>query len=159
MHALFPAGLLEERGRSWQRRYPRLSNDLPNRERNLAEEPIQNVELWDLVGAFGRILREKTPTFRHVMKGDETPTSEHIKRVYSRLKIERSLFFTDLFSDADRKATLVGIFLAILELAKHGYILVSQNEAFEDIRISYCENARPLDFVTLTEFDHIAQAG
>ena len=91
------AGLLEERGRRWQRRYPRLSNDLPSRARNLAEEPIQDVELWDLVGAFGRILREKTPVFHHSMKGDDTPTSIHVQRVYTRLQRERSVLFSELF--------------------------------------------------------------
>ncbi|MBR0225197.1 MAG: segregation/condensation protein A [Thermoguttaceae bacterium] len=147
------AGLLEERGRCWQRRYPRLSNDLPTRERNLAEEPIQDVELWDLVGAFGRILREKTPVFHHAMKGDETPTSVHIQRVYARLKRERSVLFTSLFSDADRKTTLVGIFLAILELARHGYAYVSQEVDFGDITVSFRENSKPFDLIELKEFD------
>ncbi len=52
------ASMLEERGRSWQQRYSRLSTDLPRHERDMADEPIQEVELWDLVSAFGRIMRE-----------------------------------------------------------------------------------------------------
>ncbi|GAH45490.1 unnamed protein product, partial [marine sediment metagenome] len=52
------ANMLEERGRTWQQHYPRFSSDLPPRERNLAEQPIQEVELWDLVSAFGRIIRD-----------------------------------------------------------------------------------------------------
>src|SRR3989304_9624719 len=35
------ASILEERGRAWQQRYPRLSTDLPRHERDLAGEPIQ----------------------------------------------------------------------------------------------------------------------
>ena len=152
------AGLLEERGRRWQRRYPRLSNDLPSRARNLAEEPIQDVELWDLVGAFGRILREKTPVFHHSMKGDDTPTSIHVQRVYTRLQRERSVLFSELFTEADRKTTLVGIFLAILELTRHGYAYVSQDVAFGDITVSFRETSKPFDLLYLKEFDY-AQAG
>ena len=62
------ASILDERSRQWQQRYARLANDLPPRERNLAEEPIHEVELWDLVSAFGRIMREtvaaRPPRFR-----------------------------------------------------------------------------------------------
>lgn len=150
------AGLLEERGRNWQKRYPRLSNDVPARERNLAEEPIQDVELWDLVGAFGRILREKTPIFHHSMKGDDTPTAVHAQRVYTRLKKERHVEFSSLFTEADRKATLVGIFLAILELARHGYASVEQEVAFGEITVSYRETNNPFDLVPVAT---LAQAG
>lgn len=143
------AGLLEERGRLWQRRFPRLANDAPVRTRNVAEEPIQNVELWDLVGAFGRILREKAPVFRHAMKREDTPLSVHVERLYRRLKRERSVRFTTLFDGADRKSTLVGVFLAILELARHGYAYVEQETAFGDIRVSFRENETPFDLVNL----------
>ena len=35
------ASILDERGRAWQQHYPRVAGDLPPRQRNLAEEPIQ----------------------------------------------------------------------------------------------------------------------
>ncbi len=53
------ASMLEERGRQWQQHFPRLSNDLAERNRDPAEEPIHEIEMWDLVSAFGRILREQ----------------------------------------------------------------------------------------------------
>jgi len=144
------AGLLEERGRLWRRHYPRVSNDLPAKERNIAEEPIHDVELWDLVGAFGRILREKNPVFKHAMKREDTPLAVHIQRLYDRLKRERSVSFATLFETADRKATLVGIFLAILELTRHGYAYVDQDVAFGDIKVSFRENDRPFDLIKST---------
>ena len=45
------ASVLEERSRGWQQHYPRLSTDLPRHDRDPADEPIQEVELWDLVSA------------------------------------------------------------------------------------------------------------
>lgn len=155
------AGVLEERGRLWARRYPRLANDLPRITRNLAEEPIQDVELWDLVGAFGRILREKTPVFRHSMKREDVPISVWLQRVYNRLKRERRIRFTALFDKADRKSTLVGIFLAILELTRRGRAFVEQETAFGDIEIAYRENAEPFDILgaDVSDFVESAQAG
>ncbi len=152
------AGLLEERGRLWRRQYPRLSNDLPTKTRNVAEEPIHDVELWDLVGAFGRILREKNPVFKHAMKREDTPLAVHIQRVYNRLKRERAVRFATLFEKADRKATLVGIFLAILELTRHGYAYVEQDVSFGDIKVSFRENDRPFDLIKST-YVETAQAG
>jgi len=152
------AGLLEERGRLWRRHFPRLSDDLPTKTRNMAEEPIHDVELWDLVGAFGRILREKNPVFKHAMKREDTPLAVHIQRLYNRLKRERSVRFATLFEKADRKATLVGIFLAILELTRHGYAYVDQDVAFGDIRVSFRENDKPFDLIK-SSYAETAQAG
>ncbi len=153
------AGALEERGRCWQRRYPRLSNDLPAKARNVADEPIRDVELWDLVGAFGRILREKQPVFRHAMKREDTPQSVHIQRIYARLRQERRVCFTAMFGEADQKSTLIGIFLAILELVRRGYAYASQDEAFGEITISFRENEKPFDLVDLSVYSDLAQAG
>ena len=46
--------LLSEQSLEWQNRYPRMVNDLPPRKVDLGEQPIQEVELWDLVSSFGR---------------------------------------------------------------------------------------------------------
>jgi chromatin segregation and condensation protein Rec8/ScpA/Scc1 (kleisin family) len=52
------ASLLDERSRDWQQHYPRLASDLPPRHVDPAGQPIHEVELWDLVSALGRILRD-----------------------------------------------------------------------------------------------------
>jgi segregation and condensation protein A len=53
------ASILEEQSRLWQQQFPRLSSDLAPRERDLGEEPVQEIELWDLVSALARILRNR----------------------------------------------------------------------------------------------------
>ena len=67
------ASMLEERGRAWQDHYSRLASDLPQYPRNPAEEPIREVELWDLVSAFGRIIRENVATRPSNIVYDDTP--------------------------------------------------------------------------------------
>ena len=140
------AGLLEQRSRIWQRRYPRLSNDLIPKERNPAEEPIQDIVIWDLVSAFGRILREKSPVMQHKVVYDDTPVSVFMQRIYNRLKRERELDFSSLFDGAVKKATFIGIFLALLELVRHGFACAEQTTQFGEIRVSYREGKGTFDF-------------
>lgn len=147
------AGVLEERGRIWQRRYPRLSNDLIPKARNLAEEPIVEVELWDLVSAFGRILRSQSPSMKHTVVYDDTPISVHMQRIYNRLKREQKIEFSSLFQNEQRKNILIGIFLAILELVRHEYARVHQDIPFGEIDIEYRKGSKPLDFASITSFD------
>src|SRR5438132_9885262 len=52
------ASMLDERSRDWQQHYPRLASDAAPRHSDPADQPIREVELWDLVSAMGRILRD-----------------------------------------------------------------------------------------------------
>lgn len=122
------ASILKETGHEWQQRYPRLANDLPTRKVDKAEQPIQEVELWDLVSAIGRIMREK-----HRLKPltnivyDDTPMQVYMQRIHERLIQDGSVSFTDMFEAGMHKANLIGIFLAILELARNYGVVVDQS--------------------------------
>jgi len=129
------AYLLEERGRRWQQNYARLSNDCPPRGRDLAEEPIMNVELWDLVSAFGRIVQESSAIVPTTVIYDETPIYTHMQRIQQRLGQRGSMTFSELFQPGMHKSTLVGIFLATLELVRHFHVTVEQYTLFGEIWI------------------------
>ena len=113
------ASILEERGRQWQQRYARLASDLAPRQRNLAEEPIQEVELWDLVSAFGRIIRDSVAARPSNIVYDDTPIQVYMRRIHDRLRERGRLAFSELFVPGMHKSALVGIFLATLELVRH----------------------------------------
>jgi segregation and condensation protein A len=148
------ASILEERSRSWQQHYARLSTDLPPRERNLAQEPIQEVELWDLVSAFGRIIRDTEAAKPSSIVYDDTPIHVYMARIHARLLQQGSLLFNDLFDAAMHKSTLVGIFLAVLELAAHHQIRVEQNRLFGEIWIlPNLECTEPLDLSAVDEYE------
>ena len=85
------ASMLEDCGRAWQQHYPRLSCDLPRSERNLAEEPIREVELWDLVSAFGRIIRENVATKPSNIVYDDTPIHVYMERIYAPARRARAI--------------------------------------------------------------------
>ena len=149
------ASMLEERSRSWQQRFPRLTNDLPARTRDLAEEPIHEVELWDLVSAFGRIIRDTESVKPSSIVYDETPIHVYMARTYAKLLERGRLAFHDLFQTGMHKSTLIGIFLAVLELVRHNQALVEQNQLFGEIwLLSLPDSPQPLDLAEVDSYDH-----
>jgi len=145
------AAKLEERRRKWQRHYPRVADDLPPRKKNIAEEPIYEVELWDLVSAFGRIIRDNARQMPQDIVYDDTPIATHMKRIHYRLKCEGRITFRSLFSPGQHKSTLIGIFLAMLELVRHEYAHVYQESLFGEIELSYHQGSKSLDFADICE--------
>ena len=149
------ASILEERSRHWQQHYQRLSSDLPPRERNLAEEPIHEVELWDLVSAFGRIMRDTEAAKPSNIVYDDTPIHVYMARIHARLLEQGSLAFSDLFDCRLHRSSLIGIFLAVLELVNHKQARVEQNELFGEIwLLPNLECTEPLDLSNVDSYDH-----
>jgi segregation and condensation protein A len=143
------ANTLQAQSERWQLRFPRLADDLPIRPRNMAEEPIREVELWDLVSAFGRILRESSPKAKQQVIYDDTPISTHMKRIHQRLQLEKRIAFRQLFVPGQHKTTLVGLFLASLELVRHEFANVFQEGNFGEIELTCRHGSKPLDFAAL----------
>ena len=121
--------------RAWQQHYPRVAGDLPPRQRNLAEEPIQEVELWDLVSAFGRIIRENVAAKPSNIVYDDTPIHVHMSRILARLNERGRLALSELFDVRLHKSVLIGMFLAVLELVRHHRVRAEQNDLFGEIWI------------------------
>jgi segregation and condensation protein A len=129
------ASMLDERGRQWHERYPRLTSDVPERLGSPLDQPIQGVELWDLVSALGRVLRDRSDRAAQIerIEYDETPIHTLMEQICTRLTTERRMEFSGLFPVDAHKSTLVGMFLAVLELIRHGHVTASQPEAFGEI--------------------------
>ena len=149
------ASMLEERSRDWQQHYARESDDLPPRHRDLATEPIQEVELWDLVSAFGRMMRDTEAAQPSNIVYDDTPIHVYMERIHARLLEKGRLAFGDLFERGMHKSTLVGIFLACLELVRHRHVHVEQNTLFGEIWMRpNLECSEPLDLSNVDGYDH-----
>ena len=138
------ASMLEERSRAWQERFPRLASDLPDRARNLADEPIQELELWDLVSAFGRIMRDYHVTAPSSIVYDETPIHVYMSRIHERLRRCGRMAFGDLFETGMHKSALIGMFLAVLELVRHHGVRAEQQELHAEIWLCAGDETSPL---------------
>jgi segregation and condensation protein A len=148
------ASILEHRSRQWQQHFPRLTDDIPPRRRDLAEEPIHEVELWDLVSAFGRIIRNTEAAKPSSIVYDETPIHVYMGRIHARLIEEGRLSFADLFEPGMHRSTMVGIFLAVLELVSHHHVRVEQNTLFGEVWIAVnLQCTEPLDFSDVDDYD------
>ena len=113
------ASMLDERARDWQARFPRLANDMAGFKRDLADEPIRELELWDLVSAFGRLIEQHQSNQPSNIVYDDTPIHVYMERIGHLLDDQPRVAFTELFQPGMHKSTLIGMFLAILELVRH----------------------------------------
>ena len=113
------ASMLDERSRAWQQRYRRVAADLPPRPRNLAAEPIREVELWDLVapsaGSFARTWPPSPPTSSTTTR----PSTCYMERILARLNESGRLALSELLDANLHKSVLISMFLAVLELVRH----------------------------------------
>jgi segregation and condensation protein A len=149
------ASMLEEQGRQWQNRFGRLASDLPPRERNPEEEPIHEVELWDLVSAFGRILRERAAAGPSNIRYDDTPIHVYMQRIHADLMKQGRLAMSELFRPYTNRSTLVGLFLATLELVRHHDVQLDQEDLFGEIWILPGEaTPESIDVSQIDSYEH-----
>jgi segregation and condensation protein A len=153
------ASMLEERGRQWRERFPRLATELPNRPLDPDRQPIREVELWDLVSAFGRVLREKfAGTGPEKIRYDDTPIHVYMQRIHERLRVEQRVAFKSFFVDAVHKSTVAGMFLAVLELLRHRHARATQSDLFGEIWLEEGETPLPDQPYVVVDYEHAAQA-
>jgi segregation and condensation protein A len=129
------ASMLEERSRDWQQHYGRLASDLPPREVDPAGQPIHEVELWDLVSAMGRILRESQAVKPQSIVYDDTPIQVYMQRIHHKLAARERVAFSDMFQPGMHKSAIVGVFLAVLELVRHHSVTAEQSDLHGEIWI------------------------
>jgi segregation and condensation protein A len=81
---------------------------------------VRAVELWDLVSAFARLMRETQSLQPATIAVDDTPQHVYEARLRERVVAAGGrLAFLAAFEPPYFKARLIGIFLAILELIRH----------------------------------------
>jgi segregation and condensation protein A len=149
------ASMLEERSREWCERFPRLAGELPGRSLSPEAQPLQEVELWDLVSAFGRVLKSKHATAGpESIRYDETPIHIYMQRIDARLRRERRVEFTTFFETSIHKSALVGMFLAVLELVRHQHARAAQSQLFGEIWLEPGDEPLPSDLKTVADYDH-----
>jgi len=137
------ASVLDERSRDWQQHYPRLASDLAPRQVDPAGQPIHEVELWDLVSAMGRVLRESEAVRPATIVYDETPIHSYMRRIHRQLADTRRVAFSEMFEPGMHKSAIVGVFLAVLELVRHHSVRAEQNDLHGEIWIVPSEGFDP----------------
>jgi segregation and condensation protein A len=154
------ASMLDERGRNWQQRFGRLASDLAPRQRDLGEEEIHEVELWDLVSAFGRIMRDIEATRPSNIVYDDTPIHVYMAQINHLLAERGRLAFRELFRPGMHKSALIGMFLAVLELVRHHQVRAEQNQLFGELWVLPGPSpAAELDPSAIDSYEHPGPGG
>ena len=134
------AVILEEQSLTWQKQQKRVADDLPPRKIDPSQQPIKEAEIWDLVNAFGRVLKENRQTPETEVFYDETPIQVYMQRICQRLVIEKKVSFAELFEPGMHKSALIGVFLAILELSRHHNVNVKQDDLHSELWVHPSED-------------------
>jgi segregation and condensation protein A len=129
------AALLDAQAQKHLLRLPRAPLERPG-PADPSQQPLRRVELWDLVSAFGRLVRETAALQPRQIVMDETPMEVHMARIEELLARAGRQPFTEVFSPPLNRGRLLGIFLALLELIKAGKIRAEQDELFGEIWIA-----------------------
>ncbi|MBO0700179.1 MAG: segregation/condensation protein A [Zavarzinella sp.] len=119
-----------------EERHFRVARAIPEDEEGATSPRFRRVELWDLVSAFGRLVRETEALQPLHLVTDETPQAAYLDLVRNKLAGARPVPFRDLFEPPFTRPRLIGVFLALLELIKMGEICLDQPRPFGDIRVS-----------------------
>lgn len=147
------AAALEDRSSEWQQRFVRLSDDRPRRGKDHRSDPIKEVELWDLVSAFSRVVQQKVSAGQHLIQHDTTPITVYAERIRKQIAERGRAVFSDLFEGERVRSRIVGVFLAILELIRHHGFRAEQPEPYGEIWVLPPADAAPQKPLPPSEFD------
>lgn len=124
------AAALEERAERQGTRLARVAPEEPTKPNTPVVRPV---ELWDLVSAFARLMRETQALHPTAVVVDDTPQHVYEEQVRDRVRAAGRVAFRDLFTPPHQKARLIGLFLAVLELIKGREVWLDQPEPFGEI--------------------------
>jgi segregation and condensation protein A len=115
---------------------------VPDDEEGATSPRFRRVEMWDLVSAFGRLIRETEALHPLHLVADETPQAAYLDLVRNKLGRARRVPFRDLFDPPYTRPRLIGVFLALLELIKIGEVELNQSHPLGDIWVAWAAPLR-----------------
>lgn len=98
-------------------------------------EPLRNLELWDLVLLYSRVVKSTRLDAALSILYYDVPLEIFIEMILKALAEKRVVNFSELVGDRTDRAKTIGTFLAILELAKEQRVQIEQEIHHGDIRV------------------------
>ncbi len=106
------------------------------REQLKDREPQLDVNLFQLIDAFKRLVDQRLPGVKLKLELEKWSVKDRIQAITALLKEKGVMFFREIF-DEDRSITeLIVTFLALLELVHMGLVKVFQPSEESDIRLT-----------------------
>jgi len=124
------ANLLESAAESREDRFSRPSTIIDSlKPESEPEVDLDQVNIWDLLEAFDRVMKATGKYFDISHIKDDTPIDLHQIDILSNLQSRGSMSFESIFEGVRNRVKMVGLFLAILELTRGKLIWIEQDEA------------------------------
>ena len=101
----------------------------------LGEESLLDVNIFQLMDAFKRIVEERLPGVPLRMQAERWSLKDKTSQILESLKTNEIIFFSDLFKEDITISEFIITFLALLELVHMGLVRVFQPDPDEDIRL------------------------
>jgi len=95
------------------------------------EEPeidLEQVSVWTLLEAFGRILKATGQVSPYERIRDDTPIDFYQIEILHRLQTEGAMAMESIFEGRKNRLVLIGLFLALLELIRNRLVWAEQAE-------------------------------
>ena len=118
---------------------------------NSEEELLIEANVFDLLTAFQKVLKEKSFKKNYEIKVTTLSVSDRISGILEILNASESVTFDSLFTTLNTKQEVIVTFLAILELMRMQLIRSQQARQFDVIRI-YAAVSRDVQEEVLKEF-------
>ncbi len=110
-------------------------------ERGEQDVEMADLQVWDLMDAFNRVLAEIGQDARtHDVVYDDTPIELHERDIMDMLARDGRVTFRQIFAGRATRGEIVGLFLAMLQLVAHRQILVSQGSPTDEISVELNPN-------------------
>ncbi len=131
------ANLLDACAQQQQQRQPRPAVII-DRLKDTAEPEVDldQVSVWDLLGAFDTILQATGASFDISHIHDDTPIDLYQIELLHHLQTEGAMPFARIFESRANRLVMIGLFLALLELIRDGLVGAEQSEPGSAIYVS-----------------------
>ena len=93
------------------------------------EVDLDQVSVWDLLGAFDTILQATGAAFDISHIHDDTPIDLYQIELLHRLQTEGATPFARIFEGRPNRLVMIGLFLALLELIRDGLVGAEQSKS------------------------------
>jgi len=127
---------LREYAEERQKKFARLAAErLAFEEEQAAAKPLEEVDLWDLVKAFSRMMKETLGAAPHRVIYNDVPIRDCMESMLNRLRAVAVLAFREIFAGMTDRIMIISFFLALLELVRLKKIRAEQPADFGEIQI------------------------
>ncbi len=133
---------LRARAAERERKFARPAAERTAQEDHAAAKPLEEVDLWDLVNAFSKLMKETLGAKEHTVVYDDVSVRECMDEMLARLRAAVVMEFRDIFAGIDNRVRIAAFFLALLELIRLKKVRAEQSAQFGGIQIALREDAR-----------------